>query len=155
MFAEFCQHLPGLSAWMEACYSSQLILHLGEKTILSCCSVQQGDPLGPLGFVLTLHPPVEHIQAEVTSLELNTWFLDYGTLIGTPSALSLALKIVENDGPPQGLHLNRGKSLLYSPREVVIADSPLLKDISITHQGFILLGCPVGPVSYCEDMLQA
>ena len=39
--AEFRQHLPGLSAWMESCYSSQPILH--------------GDPLGPLGFALTLH----------------------------------------------------------------------------------------------------
>ena len=155
MFAEFRQHLPGLSAWMESCYSSQPILHLGEETILSCCGVQQGDPLGPLGFALTLHPLVEHIQAEVTSLELNMWFLDDGTLIGPPSALSSALNIVENDGPPRGLHLNRGKSLLYSPREVVIADSPMLKDIPITHQGFILLGCPVGPASYCEDVLQA
>ena len=155
MFAEFCQHLPGLSAWMESRYSSELILHLGEETILSCCGVQQGDPLGPLGFALTLHPLVEHIQAEFTSLELNAWFLDDGTLIGPPSALSSPLNIVENDGPPRGLHLNRGKSLLYPPREVVIVDSPLLKDIPITHQGFILLGCPVGPASYCEDVLQA
>ena len=57
--------------------------------------MQQGDPLGPLGFALTLHPLMEHIQAEATSLELNTWFLDDGTLIGPPSDLSSALNIVE------------------------------------------------------------
>ena len=61
MLAKFHQHLPGLSAWMESCYTCQPILHLGEETILSCCGVQQGDPLGPLGFALTLHPLVEHI----------------------------------------------------------------------------------------------
>lgn len=121
-----------------------MILHLGEETIQSCCGVQQGDPLDPLGFALTLHSLVEHIQAEVTSLELNVWFLDDGTFIGPPSALSSALNIVENDGPPQGLHLKCGKSLLYSPRDVVIADFQLLKDISITHQGFNILGCLVG-----------
>ena len=67
MFAEFRQHLPGLSAWMESCYTCQPILHLGEATILSCCGGQQGDPLGPLGFPLTLHPLVERIQPEATS----------------------------------------------------------------------------------------
>ena len=67
MFEEFRAHIPGLSAWMESCFSSQPFLHLGSDTILSCCGVQQGDPLGPLGFALTLHPIVKHIRA--------LWFL--------------------------------------------------------------------------------
>ena len=126
---------------MESCYSSQSILHLGKETILSC---------SPLGFALTLHTLVECIQAEATSLEPNAWFLDEGTLIGPLSDLSSALNIVENNGPPQGLHLNRGKSLLYTPR-----DSPLLKDIPVTRHGFNLLRFPVGLASYCEEVLQA
>ena len=133
MFVEFHQHLPGLSAWMEPGYSSQPIPHLGKETILSFSGVQQGDPLGPLGFALTLHFLVERIQAEGTSLELNTWFLDDGTLIGPPSDLSSALNIVENDEPPRRLHLNRGKFLLYSPGNADIADSSLPKDIPVTH----------------------
>ncbi len=55
MFKEVRQHLPGLSAWSYA---------LGKDT---CVGVQQGDPLGPLGFT------------EVPTLNLNAWYLDDGT----------------------------------------------------------------------------
>ena len=84
MIVECCRCLPGLSAWMESCYSCHPPLHLGKDVIHSCCGVQQGDPLGPLGFSLTLHPIVEHIKAEVPSLALNAWYLDDGTLVGPP-----------------------------------------------------------------------
>ena len=50
--------------------------------IHSCCGVQQGDPLGPLGFALTLHPIVERIKAEVPDLLLNALYLDDGMLVG-------------------------------------------------------------------------
>ena len=109
MFVECRRRLPGLSTWLESCYSCHPLLHLGKDIIHSCCGVQQGDPLGPLGFSLTLHPIVERIKAEVPSLALNAWYLDDGTLVGPPEGLSAALDIVERDGPSVGLHLNRGK----------------------------------------------
>ena len=71
MFVEIRRRLPGLSAWIESCYSQQSLLLLGSSTIKSCCGVQQGDPLGPLGFALTLQPLVERIKSEVASLHLN------------------------------------------------------------------------------------
>ena len=83
MFGEFRRHLPGLSAWMESCYSGQPLLLLGKDIIHSCCGTQQGDPLGPLGFALTLHPIIKRIRAEVPSLALNAWYLDDGTLVGS------------------------------------------------------------------------
>ena len=85
MFAEFHQHLTGLSAWMESCYSCQPLLHLGEHTILSCCGVQQEDPLGPLGFALTLHPIAKHIRVEVPSLAQRALLL---VSISTGASLS-------------------------------------------------------------------
>lgn len=87
MFVEFRHHLPGLSAWMEMCYSCRPLLHMGEATIHSCCGIQQGDPLGPLGFAMTLHPLVRRIQAEVSSINLNVWYLDDGTLVGPQKVL--------------------------------------------------------------------
>lgn len=86
MFAQFRSCLPKLSAWMESCYSFQLILHFGNWTILSSYGVQCGDPLGPLGFALTLHPLIELIKSKVSSLHLNVWFLDNGTLCGPPDS---------------------------------------------------------------------
>ena len=116
MFAETRIHIPTLSAWMESCYSCQPFLLLGKESIRSCCGVQQGDPLGPLGFALTLHPLIKKIKAEVPGLSLNAWYLDDGTLMGCPQDLASALHIIERDGPSLGLHLNRRKSLLFFPR---------------------------------------
>ena len=79
MFAEIRHHIPSLSAWMESYYACQPFLLLGTDSIRSCVGVQQGDPLGPLGFTLTLHPLIEKIRAEVPGLFLNAWYLDDGT----------------------------------------------------------------------------
>ena len=116
--------------------------------------MQQGDPLGPLGFALTLHPIVERIKAEAPTLALNAWYLDDGTLVGHPRDLSAALHIVETEGPPVGLHLNRGKSLLFVPRDCDASLSPLPPEVPVTRAGFCLLGCPIGPPSFCEQVLQ-
>ena len=51
LFREVRLHTPSISAWMECCYGAQPILH---HTILSSSGVQQGDPLGPLGFALPI-----------------------------------------------------------------------------------------------------
>ena len=151
---EFRRHLPGLSAWMESCYSCQPLLHLGKDIICSCCGVQQGDPLGPLGFAFTLHPVIKHIKAEVPFLALNAWYLDDGTLVGTPGDLSTALHIIESDGPSVGLHLNRAKSLLFIPRACDDSCSPLPPEVPVVRDGFSLLGSPIGPPSFCEKVLQ-
>ena len=124
MFGEFRRRIPSLSPWMESCYSSQPPLYFGSNTIYSRCGVQQGDPLGPLGFSLTLHPMVERIRAEVPGLTLNAWYLDDGTLMGSPEDLAAALNIIEEDGPSVGLHLNRAKSLLFIPVEADASLSP-------------------------------
>ena len=152
MFEEFRAHIPGLSAWIESCYSGQPFLHLGSDTILNSCRVQQGDPLGPLGFALTLHPIVEHIRAVVPNLTLNVWYLDDGILVGSPRDIAAALNIIESDGPSLGLTLNRTKSLLFIPEDADASCSPLPPEIPITQRGFTLLGCPIGPPSFCEEV---
>ena len=137
---------------MESCYSCHSILQLGQDTIPSCCGVQQGDPLGPLGFALTLHPIVEHIREHVPGLALNSRYLDDGTLIGSPDQLAAALDIIEREGPTVGLNLNRSKFLLFIPQEEDASTSPLPPDIPVTREGFSLLGCPIGPPAFCEEV---
>ena len=133
MFIQFRQSMPTLSCWMESCYSCQPMLVLGDHSINSCSGVQQGDPLGPLGFALTLHPIVERISSEGSDLLLNTWYLDDGTLVGSPHALA----IVESGGPSIGLHLNRSKSILYIPQNSVLSNSPSLADIPSPNTAFL------------------
>ena len=73
--------------------------------------------LGPLDFVLGLHPVIERIKREVPGLIVNAWYLDDGILCGSASDLSAALEIIEEAGPARGLFLNRGKSLLHIPTD--------------------------------------
>ena len=89
-----------LSAWIEYCYFGQPVLHLGDGVIHSCTCVQQGDPLGPLGFALTLHPVIEQIKAEALSLNMNAWYLDDGTLMGPPDAHQQHCRLWREMVPP-------------------------------------------------------
>ncbi len=124
MFEEVRARIPSLSAWLECCYGAQPLLHFDNHTILSCSGVQQGDPLGPLGFALALHPIVEKIKRDVPGLPINAWYLDDGTLCGSANDLSAALAIIEEDGPARGLYLNREKSLLYIPEDATPVPQP-------------------------------
>ena len=57
-------------------------------------------------------------------------------------------------GPSLGLHLNRSKSLLVVPSQCDSSNSSLPSDIPVTRGGFCLLGCPIEPTPYCEEVLQ-
>ena len=47
MLRETHASLPGLSSWVECCYSTESHLMFGDFSLLNRCRVQQGDPLGP------------------------------------------------------------------------------------------------------------
>ena len=79
-------------------------------------------------------------------LLINAWYLDDGTLCGSPRDLQKALDIIEEDGSACGLHLNRAKSLLFVPAGASISLSSLPSEIPITREGFDLLGTPIGSV---------
>ena len=152
---EIRRRYPTISTWMESCYSCQPFLLLDKDSIHNCCGVQQVDPLGPLGFALTLHPLIEKIKAELPGLTLNAWYLDDGTLMDPPEDLAAALHIVERDGASLGLHLNKSKSLLFIPEEADASQSPLPSGIPTTRRGFSLLGCPIGPPDFCKEVFQS
>ena len=113
--------------------------------------VQQGDLLSPLGFSLALHPLVEKIRTQVPGLVINTWYLDDGTLCGLARDLCSTLAIIKEDGPARGFHLNRVKSLLHIPEGSLPIPNPPPPDIPISEEGFVLLGSPIGPASFCES----
>ena len=81
MFAQFCLHLPGLSPWIEFCYSCQPIL------------------------------------------------------LTAPSRAAATPQLAPSQCDP--------------------SNSPLLLEISMTQSGFTLLGYPINPPAYCEEVMQA
>ena len=150
MFKEVRARFPSLSPWLESCYGCQPFLLLEDTHIRSCNGVQQGDPLGPLGFAAALQPIIEKVQSGVPNLKVNAWYLDDGTLVGSPSDLASALSIIEREGPSRGLRLNRAKSLLFRSGSTSPNSNPLPPDIPVADEGFSLLGCPVGPSHFCN-----
>ena len=153
MFLEICRTVPSLAAWFECCYGSSPILLYQDKSILSCTGVQQGDPLGPLGFAIALHPLVQQLSS-ISSLRANVWYLDDGTLSGDISDLLQAIDLIEVEGPPRGLFINRGKCLFHFPSELDTSSVPLPPDIPSASDGFCLLGAPIGPPSFCSSSLK-
>lgn len=99
---------------MESCYSCrQPLLLLSEDSFHSCCGVQQGDPLGPMGFAFAFQSLIEHMQADFPGSCLKVWYLDNGILVGSPADLAAALKSVEQEGLTLGLHFNLSKFFFY------------------------------------------
>ena len=99
MFSSIHQRLPSLSAWFESCYGSAPFLYYRNRSLASCSGVQQGDPLGPLGFALALQPVLEHLASSVSSLRLNLWYLDGGVRSADVASLHQALDLIESEGP--------------------------------------------------------
>ena len=129
-------YLPGWSAATVLDLFSTLVKILPSSVAVGFNRVT---PLGPLGFAITLQPIAERIRVEVPGLKINAWYLDDGILCGSPSDLSKALMIIEEDGPPRGLNLNHSKSLLYIHPDSDPSINPLPSDIPVCRDGFNLL----------------
>ena len=153
MFQEIRARIHSLSTWLECCYGGRPQLHLEDKYISSCSGVQQGDPPGLLEFAVALQPIVDMNNTKVPNLKINSWYLDDRTLVGSPSDLTLALSIIEQEGPPRRLRLNRAKSLFFSPNPTSAISNTLPTEIPLADEGFSLLGRPMGPPSICNATL--
>jgi len=68
-------------------------------------------------------------------------------MCGSLDDLAAALSIIESEGPPRGLFLNRSKSLIVAPPNHHVAHSAF-SNIPVCHDGFTLLGSPLGPAKY-------
>jgi hypothetical protein len=70
----------------------------GTTLLLSRQGTQQEDPLGMLLFALAIQPLVLRIQSEC-DLDLNFWYADDDTLVGSVAEVSKAYQILKDEGP--------------------------------------------------------
>ena len=118
------EHAPTIYPFVHSVYSAPSSLFWSDRTIQSGEGMQQGDPLGPLLFCLS----IQHI---VTQKESELWwyvlfYLDDGTLGGSVGSLRHDLEVVEQKSAEigHGLQLNRGKS------EIICANPNTLDPIA-------------------------
>ncbi|XP_026444126.1 uncharacterized protein LOC113344342 [Papaver somniferum] len=155
LISEVRLHCPGISHWVEFSYARPARLYYDHYILSSALGVQQGDPLGPLLFALTLHPLVKSI-AYRCKLGLHARYLDDGVIIGDTLEVAKSLRIIEAEGPSRGLHLNIKKTEIFWPSfdPCSILEGVFPKYIGRPSKGVKLLGGQVSlDLDFMSDMV--
>ena len=135
------QKVPGLFPLIHSAYSSPSCLFFGESTLQSAEGVQQGDPLGPLQFCLTIHDMLQQVNCE-----FGVFYLDDGTLGGSLEEVLRDVRMVEQVAGDMGLQMN------HSKLEIICVDPTTTQsmldafpDFCVVSQDHAtLLGSPIG-----------
>ena len=97
---------PEIFPIMALSYTKPTPLYIGSEVIRSQTGVQQGDPLGSLGFALAVDPIIRSLDTP-----FNEWFLDDGTLAGPAPSVTRNLEQLIPKLSEIGLTLNPSKLL--------------------------------------------
>ena len=134
---------PDILPFVHSAYSSPSSLYCGYDILQSSEGVQQGDPLGPLLFCLSLY----HLHSQMRS-EFCILYLDDVTLGGNVEDLAHDLRVFQQEAAELGLRLNQRKSEIICNDSLV--PSPILAlipDAAITDPNIAcLLGSPIGNI---------
>ena len=141
MFQAVRDLAPQLLPLVLSAYSSPSSLFFGDSIVQSCEGVQQGDPLGPLLFCLSVHSIVPELKSEFRVL-----YQDDLTLGGSLEDVIHDFHKVSELGANLGLHLNHSKSEVickdHSTLGALLVEVP---GLSVVHpDNAHLLGSPIG-----------
>ena len=143
--------IPELLPYVHSAYSMESVLLWDEVEITSSEGIQQGDPIGPLLFCLSIQDLVSRLKSEY-----KVFYLDDGTIGGTLENISADLRCIEEEGQQLGLCLNVTKSELISNNrsdvEGMLSVFPGLQYVCPDQA--MLLGSPLG-TSSLESVLDS
>ena len=109
MLEAVAKDIPEIYKFTHVSYSCGSVLKFGTHVIMSEEGPQQGDPLGPMLFCLTIHPLLMSLKSE-----LRIGFLDDVTLGGPETVVSEDITVVETEAAKLGLQLNKLKCEITS-----------------------------------------
>ena len=95
---------PGLYSLLWQAYSSPTRLFFGEEGFASETGIQQGDPIGPALFALSVDEAARGVQSE-----FNVWYLDDATLGNSPERVYDDLVVLLERLRAIGLEVNGSK----------------------------------------------
>ena len=130
--------MPEIYRFCHISYSSTTSLKIGNRSVDSQEGAQQGDPLGPLLFCITINPMLSSLKSD-----LVVGFLDDITIGGPCNVVSEDIERVCALGGEVGLALNEAKCEIISSNPPQ-ASSPLSKFTHVTPAEAVLLGAPLG-----------
>src|ERR1700759_3792967 len=96
--------VPEIYNYCYLSYGSNSFLKFSSHSISSEEGAQQGDPLGPLLFCLTIHPMFQSLASDIV-----IGYLDNITLGGAESVLAADVAQIQAQGEAMGLKLNVNK----------------------------------------------
>jgi hypothetical protein len=150
MLEAVSKELPSAYNYIYSSNAQPSLLSYGDRVIASSEGIQQGDPLGPLLFSLTINTMVKSLQSE-----LNCWYLDDGTLAGGFEEVQNDVNTVITEGSKLGLrlHINISKSEICCLGGATVPH-PFFSNMPVLDKEHLtLLGSPVGGTESVEVVL--
>ena len=129
--------------FVHSSYSNTSFLFWDDKSIQSCEGIQQGDPLGPLLFCLTIYQLQSCLESEFCLL-----YLDNVTLGGDREEVLHDFNIFEQEPADLGLRLNQHKSeVICEARDTEKYVLSFIPGASVVASSdACLLGSPIGDI---------
>ena len=148
MFCAVKRFIPELFPYVHSAYSTESVLLWGKVEITSAEGIQQGDPIGPLLFCLSIHDLDSSLKSEY-----KVFYLDDGTIGGTLGDISADLAYIETEGKQLGLRLNKAKSELICNDSSYAQGMHMLSTLQyVNPDQAVLLGSPSGTTSLKKVM---
>lgn len=140
MLAAVKEFAPTIFPYVLSCYSKPSSLFWEDYVIESSEGVQQGDPLGPLLFCLTIHEVTQGLKSEFCVLYLDD--LSLGGNVETLMDDLQTVRVLES----YGLSLNTSKSEVITDSSATFSlfTSSLPNSICVHPSSASLLGSPLG-----------
>lgn len=149
MLRAVARHVPELFAYCYSAYSGSSSLQFGSKQILSQEGIQQGDPLGPLLFCLTVHPALQTVNSP-----LLIGYMDDVTVGGPATSVANDLVALQTACASLGLELNAGKCEVISHPFTDLRPFSLMSNFQRKAvEEASLLGAPLGAGAALSEAL--
>ena len=148
---------PALTGFVAKCYGDRLAsvffrMNSGGRTKLECSrGVQQDDAFGPAMLCLPLWPVLTRVREEYESSGVEAYaYLDDIAIAAdeiSPRTVGV-VPFLERELTARGIHLNLGKTVALTPKELVPAPEEIslsAAGVRIANEGGIkVVGVPVG-----------
>ena len=142
---------PTLYSFVFSVYSSHSSLYWEDRTVSSAEGVQQGDPLGPLLFCLTLHQFLVRLKSP-----FHVGYLDNVSLRGPVESLVGDISIIR-EAVNLGLVVNSEKSEVIGGVsdgvDQLTCSSVLPGAQSILPSSVCFLGSPIGDINHVSSVI--